>query len=73
MRVATENSCNIYYLESGICKAGMLDNPVKYTKPAESSSNLVAVRILGSSKSQLLGINIKPGKHKIVLYIGESG
>jgi hypothetical protein len=51
MRVATENSCNIYYLESGICKAGMLDNPLKYTKPAASSSNLVAVRVLVSISS----------------------
>ena len=63
---ATENSCNIYYLQSGLCKAGMLDNAMKYTKPAGSSSNLVAVRVLSTSKSETLGTNIKPGKNKVV-------
>ncbi len=39
----------------------MLDDPQTYTKPAGSSTTLVAVRILASTLTKSLGTKVKPG------------
>ena len=62
MRAATEDGCNTYYLESGLCKAGVLDDPMTFTKPDGSSSTLVAVKVLISTKPESHGTKQKPGK-----------
>jgi hypothetical protein len=40
MRVASEGGCNIYYLESGLCKAGVLDDIMTFTKPGVNFNNI---------------------------------
>ena len=64
MRVATETSCNIYYVLSGNCKAGVLDNPLTYSKPPGSLTSLLQVQVLSTVKSSNLGTRVKPGKQK---------
>jgi hypothetical protein len=61
MRVATAYGCNIYYLVNDLCLAGVLDDPQTYTKPAGSSTTLVAVRILASTLTNSIGTKVKPG------------
>ena len=63
LRVAVEDSCNIYYVENGICKAGALDYSMTYSKPEGSSSTLVQVQVLNSVKISSLGTLVKPGKN----------
>jgi hypothetical protein len=58
-----EDSCNIYFVENGICRAGVLDNYMTYSKPEGSSSSLVQVQVLNSVKTRSLGTRIKPGKN----------
>ncbi len=62
LRVAVEDSCNIYYVENGICKAGVLDNSMAYSKVMGSDTTLVQVQVLKSAKSGSLGTRVKPGK-----------
>ncbi len=64
LRIATEASCNIYYVVSGICKAGVLDNALQYAKPAGSLLSLLPVQVVSSVKSSSLGTRVKPGKLK---------
>jgi hypothetical protein len=61
LRVATPASCNIYYVVNGICKTGVLDNPLMYAKPAGSSASLLQVMVLQGVKSGSLGSLVKPG------------
>ena len=69
MRVATENSCNIYYVLNGICKAGVLDNQLTYSKPEGSSNTLVPVRVLSSTEVvAATGDKVKPG-NLLVFYM----
>jgi hypothetical protein len=67
LRVGIEDSCNIYYVENGLCKAGVLDNSKTYSKPAGSSITLVQVQVLKSAKSGSLGTHVKPGKIQSLL------
>lgn len=63
MRLVIENSCNLFYLESGLCKAGLLSRPMKYAKAENSTSTLVAVKILiKTTAPKSLGTKQKPGK-----------
>ncbi len=64
MRVAIENSCNIYYVLNQICKAGVLDNQLTYSKPAGSSNTLIPVRVLSSSDVVASGDKVKPGNRR---------
>ncbi len=61
MRVATENSCNIYYVLNEICKAGVLENHLNYSKPEGSSKTLIPVRVLSSADVVATGDKVKPG------------
>jgi hypothetical protein len=63
LRVGVEDSCNIYYVENGICKAGVLDNSMSYSKLVGSLTTLVQVQVLKSAKTGSLGTNVKPGKN----------
>ena len=62
LRIGDEDSCNIYYVENGICKAGTLDNVMIYSQPVGSSSTLVQVQALNSVKIGSLGTHVIPGK-----------
>ena len=62
MRASTADSCNIYFVESGICKAGILDYPKTYSKPFGSSASLVSVNVVNTTTSGSLGLKVKPGK-----------
>ncbi len=62
LRLGIEDSCNIYYVENGICRAGTLDNFVIYSQLEGSSSTLVQVQVLNSVKTGNLGTLVKPGK-----------
>jgi len=63
LRITSSYSCNIYYLENGICTAGALQNVESYLKaaPDGSSSSLVAVNIVDTSLSASYGEIVKPG------------
>jgi len=58
---AVGGSCNIYYLDNGLCKVGVLDNPLMYSKTVGSSESLVEVRVLASAKPSSVGTRVKPG------------
>ena len=60
MRIATETSCNIYYVLNGNCKAGVLDNPLTYAKPPGSLTSLVQVQVLSTVKLSNMGARVKP-------------
>jgi hypothetical protein len=62
LRIGTEDSCNIYYVENGICKAGTLDNSMIYSKSEESSTPLVQVQVLNNVNTGSLGTLVKPGR-----------
>ena len=62
LRVGREDSCNIYFLDNGLCKAGVLDNPSMYSKPVGSSKSLVEVKVLASAITSSVGTRVKPGK-----------
>jgi hypothetical protein len=62
LRQGVEDSCNIYYVENGICRASTLDNFVIYSQLEGSSSTLVQVQVLNSVKTGYLGTLVKPGK-----------
>ncbi len=55
-------SCNIYYLDNGLCKVGVLDNPLMYSKSVGSSESLVEVKVLASEKPSSVGTRVKPGE-----------
>ena len=61
LRITTVDSCNIYYVENGICRAGVLDNAANYSKKAGSSSTLVEVYIVVTSLAASVGEKVKPG------------
>lgn len=65
---AVGGSCNIYYLDNlGLCKVGVLDNPLMYSKPIGSSESLVEVKVLASEKPSTVGTRVKPGKAIFIL------
>ena len=73
MRIATETSCNVYYVLNGNCKAGVLDNPLTYAKPPGSLTSLLQVQVLSTIKSSNLGTRVKPGEQKIFyVYLPQS-
>ena len=45
-RLTSEDSCDAFYVDAGVCKAGILPNAKNYSKPSGSSSSLVATNIL---------------------------
>ena len=61
MRILTKDSCNIYFVENGICRVGILDNPDKYAQAEESSSTLVPVKVVDSTAVDNPGEKVKPG------------
>jgi hypothetical protein len=60
-RIVTAGSCNIYFVENGICKAGILDSPDKYSQLMGSSPTLVSVKIVDSTVVASSGEKVKPG------------
>jgi len=62
MQLSTSDSCNIYFVEEGICTAGFLDFPKTFSKPFGSSATLVPVNIVTATASRNLGRKVKPGK-----------
>jgi hypothetical protein len=62
MQLSTYDSCNIYFVEAGFCKAGVLDFPKTFSKPLGSSATLVPVNIVNATASGNLGRKVKPGK-----------
>jgi hypothetical protein len=60
MRILTADSCNIYFVENGICRAGILDSPDKFSRAMGSSSTLVPVKIVDSMAVQGSGDRVKP-------------
>ncbi len=69
MRIVTTDSCNAYFLEAGICQAGIIDNPMTFAKPFGSSPTLVALKIVDNSKTENLGERVKPGQYEMLLVI----
>ena len=61
MRIVTADSCNIYFVENGICRDGILDSPDKYSKMMGSSPTLVPVKIVDSMIVGSSGEKVKPG------------
>ncbi len=61
LQMSTADSCNIYFVEAGICTAGVLDYPMNYSKPFGSSATLVPVKTINTRTSGNLGLKVKPG------------
>ena len=61
LRLTSENSCNAFYVDAGICFAGILQNAQNYSKPVGSSSSLVATNILNGTSDGSLGFYVEPG------------
>jgi hypothetical protein len=61
MQIDSKGSCNIYYIENGICKTGILENPDLYSKPIGSSVTLVSVKVIESIADESGGVLVRPG------------
>jgi hypothetical protein len=60
MQIISKDSCNIYYVENGICRAGILDHADKYSQGIGTSSTLVPVKIVDSTAVGTPGEKVKP-------------
>jgi hypothetical protein len=48
LQIASPDSCNIYYVENGICRTGILDNARNLSKPIDSSPGINVIRLFKS-------------------------
>ena len=62
LRLTSEDSCDAFYVDAGVCKAGIFLNAKNYSKPSGSSSSLVATNILNVTTDGSLGFYVVPGK-----------
>jgi len=63
-RLTSPLSCNLYFIEAGVCTLGVMDNFMALAKPVGSAGSLVSVQALSGESSKSYGVKVKPGNFK---------